>query len=395
MRAKTLLSYLSLALLLTLTAKAEFSGELGIESRLFLKQAQYAEQLNALQTSAFVEAEWSFTPSAHTQLSFVPFIRLDTRDQNRTHADIREAYWLYMADEWELLAGFNREFWGVTESRHLVNVINQIDAVESLDGEDYLGQLMFNLSLQKDYGRFSFYLMPLFRERTFSAAEGRLRAAAVVDKNSTKYQSNAKQWHPDFALRYAHYMGDWDLGLSYFDGTSRAPRLVINSSQTHLIAHYDQIKQLAVDLQYTDQQWLWKFEGLLREGQGHTFLASVIGLEYSWFQWLASNADLGFLIEHLYDGRDLEEAPRSHQDNDIFLGLRYSLNDFQDSALLLGLMRDLDDGSSSLRLEAERRLGSHLKLELEAQLFINSSANATSRAFQNDDFIVLRLAHHY
>ena len=395
MRAKAFIGCLYLSLLLSLPTQADFSGELGVEARWFPKDAQYAGQLNALQTSVFAEPEWNISPTENTRLSFIPFLRLGARDKDRTHADIREAYWLYIEDDWELLAGVNREFWGVVESRHLVNVINQIDAVENLDGEDYLGQLMLNITLQKAYGRFSFYLMPLFRERTFNGAEGRLRPALVVDNNTTRYQSRAERWHTDVALRYSHYVGDWDIGLSYFDGTSRAPRLVSNADHSRLIAYYDQIKQLAVDLQYTHQAWLWKFEGLAREGQGHRFLASVIGLEYSWFQLFDSHADLGFLIEHLYDGRDQKEAPSSFQDNDLFLGLRYSLNDIQDSAALVGLLRDLEDQSSSLRLEAERRIGSHLKLELEAQLFMNSNANPTSMAFQQDDFIVLRLSHHY
>ncbi len=33
-------------------------------------------------------------------------------------------------------------YWGVAESNHLVDIINQTDAVESFDGEEKLGQPM-------------------------------------------------------------------------------------------------------------------------------------------------------------------------------------------------------------------------------------------------------------
>ena len=43
--------------------------------------------------------------------------------------------------------GLRKVYWGVTESQHLVDVINQTEGVENLDGEDKLGQPMLNLAL--------------------------------------------------------------------------------------------------------------------------------------------------------------------------------------------------------------------------------------------------------
>ena len=42
--------------------------------------------------------------------------------------------------------GVRRVFWGVAESNHLVDVINQTDAIENPDQEDKLGQPMLNLA---------------------------------------------------------------------------------------------------------------------------------------------------------------------------------------------------------------------------------------------------------
>ena len=76
--------------------------------------------------------------------------------------------------------GIRKEFWGVTEFQHLVDVINQTDGVEDFDGEDKLGQQMVNLSLVNDWGIVDLFLLPGFRERTYAGEEGRLRGPLVV-----------------------------------------------------------------------------------------------------------------------------------------------------------------------------------------------------------------------
>ena len=284
---------------------------------------------------------------------------------------------------------------GVTESRHLVNVLNQVDQVENIDEEDYLGQPMINLTIQKDIGRFSFYALPYFRERTFAGNEGRLRSTIVVDEDDAEYESGAEEWHTDFAIRYSHYLGDWDVGASYFYGTGREPTLTLNDTATRLIPHYDIINQVGIDVQYTNDEWLWKFEGIVREGQGDTFAATVVGFEYTYFQFRNSDADFGILLEHLFDDRDDTGAPVTALENDVFIGARYTLNDIQDTMLLAGGIVDLEDESYSLRMEAERRIGDSVKVELEGQIFSNSRDSSLTAAFKDDDFIQLSISQYF
>ena len=378
----------------TAYADIEFSGYAGVEFRWFPHNPQFTDQLHGSQNSLIFEPEFLIERDDH-QLSFIPFARIDSRDDERTHVDIREAYWLYIKDDWELLIGANREFWGVTESRHLVNILNQIDQVENIDEEDYLGQPMINLTLQQEIGRFSFYVLPFFRERTFAGEDGRLRSPIVVDEDEAEYESGAEEWHTDFAFRYSHYIGDWDLGASYFHGTGREPTLILNDTATRLIPHYDIINQLGIDLQYTNEEWLWKFEGIIREGQGDTFAATVFGFEYTFFQFRDSDADFGILLEHLFDDRDESGVPATILENDIFLGARYTLNDIQDTSLLAGGIIDLEDESYSVRVEAERRIGDSTKVEIEGQLFTNSRNDSLTAAFKEDDFIQLSISQYF
>ena len=199
----------------------KFSGSVGAEARWFVDDPMFSGQLRGGQASVLFEPEWVFqSQDGRHQISIAPFLRLDGRDDERTHGDLREAYWRFVWSDWELLAGVNQVFWGVTESRHLVDVINQIDAVEDIDQEDKLGQPMILLALQKGWGRIEGFLLTGFRERTFPGSAGRLRTPLPVDTNAALYESSAEDRRIDLAVRYSHYFGDWDFGAHAFSGTT-------------------------------------------------------------------------------------------------------------------------------------------------------------------------------
>jgi hypothetical protein len=90
-----------------------------------------------------------------------PFHRHDQHDEKRTHSDIRELSWLKVFDDWELTVGISKVYWGVTETQHLVDIINQTDQVENIDSEDKLGQPMIRFSTERDWGVLDFFILPI------------------------------------------------------------------------------------------------------------------------------------------------------------------------------------------------------------------------------------------
>lgn len=376
-----------------------FSGSAGAELRTFPVGPAYAEQNDAtFSPSVSFEPEIVYEWNAgDDRLTVTPFARLDAHDGNRTHWDLREANWLHIGDRWDLVAGIGKVFWGVTESRHLVDIVNQTDLVENPDGEDKLGQPMVNLNFDRDWGALGLFLLPGFRERTFPDDEARLRGPLPIDGNNATYDSGAGARHVDFALRWSHVVGDWDIGLSHFRGSSREPRFVSGigaGGQPVLVPHYDQIDQTGLDLQLTTGAWLWKLEAMTRGGHGGRFQAVVGGSEYTFHQLGGGNADLGLLAEYLYDGRDAD-APPTLADDDVFIGARLTLNDPQDSTLLAGAVIDRSSGATALSLEAERRLGDSWKLELEARLFFAAPPDDVLFGVRDDDHATLRLTRYF
>ena len=392
----------ALALLLASTAAMadgaswDQAGNVEVQSRLFARDAFWPGQgSQAAQVSLAAKAELRWRNAAGDQrASIIPFLRRDSVDDERNLVDLQEAYWAWEGDSLELLAGVNTVFWGVTESVHLVDIVNQTDAAGDVDGEDKLGQPMVNLTWQQDWGLLSAYVMPYFRERNYPGVDGRLRTPLPVDSDRAVYESSRDENHVDVALRYSHYIGDIDVGLSVFSGTSREPRLIPADDAPVLLPHYDQIDQFGVDLQYTRDAWLWKLEAIARNGYSETFAAAVGGFEYTFYQVAQSGADIGVLLEYQYDGRN-ELEPFTTADNDVFAGFRLALNDTQDTSLLAGIAYDTVTGETFFNVEAERRIGDSISLEVRARAFSGAGPQDMTYAVVRDDYVQIQLAKYF
>ena len=366
------------------------SGYLAGELRAFFQAPQFPDQLDHVQPSLVLEPELQLrTEDRRHQFKVTPFVRVDAADRDRTHVDLREAFWRGIFGDSEVLVGANVVFWGVTESRHLVNIVNQTDFREDVDEEDKLGQPMVTIEWQRPWGRLSGLVLLGFRQRPFSGTDGRLRVPLPVDTHDALFPDGTRA--VDVAFRYSHFFGDVDVGVYAFHGTGREPAFRVDDAGTDLIPVYRTITQLGLDLQYTHEAWLWKLEAIGRAGEGATFGAFVGGVEYTRYQVFDSAADLGFLGEYLYDGRDVT-APPTAFDNDGFVGARLALNDTQDTALLAGAVVDLEDGTVAARVEAERRLTNRLTLELESRLFGHVDPGNLLQAFRNDSFVTIRVS---
>ena len=222
------------------TDNVSFSGSVEIEGTFFAEDPRFAGQDdNAVSTAVRSKLilDWDSTSfgADSASLTISPFVRFDPQDNERTHADLREAKLDLRFGETDVTIGNDFIFWGKTEVDQIVDIINQTDGVEGTDGEDKLGQPMIRLSRLVDIGEFSgeasvFYL-PYFRERTFLGEESRLRGAAVIEGDNPRYETGADEWTPSFAARLAGFYGDFDIGVSAFHGLSRDPAIESKSSR--------------------------------------------------------------------------------------------------------------------------------------------------------------------
>ncbi len=379
--------------LIPISAFSEWRGNITLEDRYFINPPLHSDQHdNYLSLSVEPEYYHEFS-KADLSLTFKPFYRIDQFDNERTHSDIRELFLFYPTQNWEWRAGINKVYWGVTESLHLVDTINQTDFVENIDGEDKLGQPMIQGTWILDDSTLDFFLLPGFRERTFPGIEGRIRGQLAVDTDKAIFESSDKEKHVDSAIRWSGTVFDaWDIGLHYINGTSRDPVLEVRvfDRTPSLVPVYYQMSQFGIDLQATLDAWLLKMELINRQTEPEDFTAFVGGFEYTLPNFENSDLELGLLLEYMHDSRD--EFGGSAFQNDVFIGSRWALNDVQSTTFILGGIFDLEHPTRSVRIEANRRIGQNWKITGEAQIFEHIDSREFQYGLRDDDFISLELA---
>ncbi len=377
-----------------------------------------------LNTSLAAEVELTQDFADNIRLTFHPFVRWDQQDDERTRAGVRELLLSTTGETWEFNAGLGTVFWGVTESHNPVDIINQTDSIEDPTGDEKLGQLMLNLKwFSDDYGEFEAFLLPQFEERTFVGENGRPSPGITVDPDLTTFESSDGNDHVGYALRWANSFDVWDLGLHYFDGTSRDPSLtpVVSNTGAVLAPRYSLLRQAGVDAQGLYGDLAVKAEVIHQTGDEiESHAEAVTGIEYTlvgflsplqeneklpedWctpdtrnpFKKLACNdrLDLGLVLEYLWDQRGTDSNQPFQ--NDLLAGFRFAFNDAASSDALFGIVQDLDEGATTLSLEASTRLFESYRLTILGQKFLNTTDDTVFNAFENESFIQLDFSYFF
>ncbi len=381
----------------------DFSGRVNVESRWFPQAGAFSGQ-GAHAIGFVVVPKLYLEDDKGRSFTLSPFFRYDNADPRRTHADLREAYFLLFGEigdgEWELRVGIDQVFWGVTESQHLVDIVNQVDLVEHPNGETKLGQPMVHVTYSSSWGVMEFFALPYHRVRTFPGESGRLRLPIVVEDKQAEYESEA---HLDFAGRYSQSFGAVDVGVSVFNGTSREPFLMPGADRSGapvLVQFYDQIRQFGLDAQLTVGSWLFKFEAIQRAGARNLlgmeedYVASVFGGEYTFYSVFGSAVDVSLLGEWNYDGRGRNATPsRSPNtlENDFFFATRLAFNDVQSTEIVASILGDVGRSTRALSVELDRRISDQVSLNIEAIHLLSIDKADIHYDTRRDSFVDLRL----
>ena len=390
--------------------RIEVTGRLSPETRLYPGTAAHPGQRShasglAAEVTAYIEDDEG------RSITVTPFYRYDAGDPDRTHADLREAYILLYGDvgddEWELRLGVDRVFWGVVESRSLVDIVNQTDLVENPNEKTKMGQPMVHVTWSGDWGALELFGLTWHRPRTFPGRHGRLRAGLVVDHKLTSYESTAEEWHLDLAGRYSGSFGPLDVGLSVFDGTSREPTLLPTpvGSEIVLAPHYEQIRQFGLDTQLTTGPWLLKLEAIHRAGaqnrrldryrkyEEEDYAAFIVGGEYTINALWDSDADLSLIAEWARDGRG-RWATHAFED-DILLAARLGLNDEPSTEFFVSVLDSLDYSTRVLSAEFKRRLSDSWSLHVESSAYLGVAREDVIDAVRRDSYIGVNLDYNF
>ena len=374
-------SPLMICILFSQLIVGEIIGELSFDNRYFFNAGLQQQKKNHTSFSFSPEI---FKDDSNKIFHFKVKLRKDSEDSGRDLNDIQELYLINILEDKEIKFGVSKEFWGVTETSHRVDIINQTDFTEGFDGEEKLGQPMIKISLERQWGLLDIYTLLGFRERNFSGNKGRLRLPLSINEKGPLYSSSSKNKRADFAIRWSNYYDDFDIAISHFSGTSREPRFLPSANKINeLVPIYEVIDQTGLEIQYLLDSLAVKGEVISRSGQGERFSAATYGFEYTQVGVLQTRIDLGWVVEFNHDDR-LEGSP-------FVFGTRFSFNDIYDSQILSGFIVNDKSKELGFLLEASRRIGECCMLSLEGIYFDDTDEDNGQKklfqAFKDDDFL--------
>lgn len=366
--------------------------QLAAEQRWFAQRGQ--QQAARLHHRLSYRALWSYeNTTRQQQFNVEPIVSWHQHDNDSHLFDLQQANWRYFADGWQLTAGVDTVFWGVTESRQLVNVINQTDVTANIEQDAKLGQPLIQLRRSGSAGNLDVFVMPYFRERKFPSMAGRLGPPLPVNHDVAWYQSSDGKHNLDIALRYSQRFSGVDLGLSFFSGTNREPTFNVLPS-AELQPLYWQMEHYGLDIQWVKADWLWKFESIYRRSNPAEYVAATAGFEYTHIGLWQQVWDLGWIAEYQYDSRG--QAASLPGQNDLFVGWRLVLNDIAGTEFLLGVLQDLDhQNSRTIKLEGTLRLTDSLRLSIHGWVFSSQQPLDPIYLLRRDDYLALLLDYYF
>lgn len=360
-----------------------FDGFVGTSYRYYPESGMYSGQIGDSHWDLIFSPKIILSTEENYSFVFEGFSRMENLETYRNHSDVRQFYLLKTHGNYDFTVGIIKEFWGVAESKNIVNIVNQVDFSEGIDEKERLGQLAMALTRITNFGSLGIYWFPEFEARDYPDKFARFQFPKSIDSSVSSFDVNNRKGR-EFAIRYSGSFNELDIGLHTFFGINREPIFVENEDSSSLIAHYPDAEQFGLDLQYTRDAWLLKLEMIINNNHYEDYNALVSGFEYTFFQLFKSSHDLGIVFEYLFSEKDKYfQDPLS---DDVFYGIRYAFNGLSSATFLAGVVEDLDTGGKQAKLEFSSRLNNQIQLKLDS-VFISDDDELYP--FRNDSFLEL------
>jgi len=408
------------------TAHAEWTGRLALMYEYFPDVGIDARPLVRDLTLAFDPEYYGEWDGGDVSVVFHPHIRLTDPQSDEMHLDFREAYWMRRGEAWDLRIGFIQESWGVVESKRVGDPINQKEQVQPVPlGREKLGQPAFHFTWYPKRGKLDLYYLPVHRRLRYPTKDTRPTVGLDIKNNWQDYEADWEEWAPSFAARYSRNFGNIDLALWTYAGTGRQPLPVpalpvpglgelrlpgltalggggnipvealdlADRFGFKVIPFYQQVWESGVELQYTGQKHIWKYEAKYRWGTEESSFATSAGWEWTKYGLFGSKADVRVLAEYHFEHR--EKGSFAFFNNDLFAAARLAFNDAKDTNILLGSYYDVEIGTTMAVFTFQRSIRSDLVFKLNGRYLIELPKETPVRFSENVTGIGAELAYYF
>jgi len=397
----------------SLFGEVAVKGHVGLEGQWYRQLPESKHQSNVRAFEAleigYEHGAWQLQASLYAQQDYSDFS--GSADNDRTFVRLEELYATYESDDSRFFAGRNIRFWGALEVRNIVDVFNPIDLRSDIFNTDKMGAWNLAYTYYSDASEFSIMLKPYEDNQKMAAYPYAYYVFPPFVTYNDSLESESSRYRPSIYVSYVTSF-DWEYPLDsavifengydsqrYF--LSDAPlggRAVTVTEHAYLVNKLMTYNTMVVDAT------LLKLEALYVDVVEDTLISDYyhlgLGVEYT-VTFDAFSGDLGLIGEYYRYGTfdddkfsDLELYETFQ--NDLFLGVRYTFNDIDDSTLIGGVIRDLDYNEKVYYVEYESRLGDAIKLNLDYRYIDPSAQYQTAYALlKTHERLGLKLSYYF
>jgi len=326
------------------------------------------------------DASSDFLGSNNTDLT--PVIQ----DYYRTYSEVKEAYLLYAADDFDLRLGQQQIIWGKTDGLRLLDIVNPLDMREFLL-DDFLDSRMGVVAARMNFysylgGReheFEFLVIPDAQVAKFAPQGSRWASSIPTPPNVIPViqQSNVPNWSPkntEYGIAWRANVDGWDLSLNWFYGWKDTPVLdkKITNGTLFVTPTYKQMHTFGGSFSNAFGAYVLRGELAVNINEGINTISSIretntwnaaVGLDYNQNNWRISPQ---IFIRHLrgWDNAMLEDQ------NSGFVSLMVS-TDYMNDKLKPEtiILLNWADGSWMLRPKVSYEFSDQITAKLGLDMF--------------------------
>ena len=377
----------------------QINSEIGLEIKEFHKNEAYSNQQNTY--SSFIKSEIFFDFKNDLEFLMEPYLRYDRYDKNRSLFDFKENNLTYYYNDIQLKAGISEVFWGITESKNLVDIINPKDVTDG-DQKAKLGQTMLAFSnYSEKFGILDFYYLPFFKNSSQIGEEGRLRLSKPIENYNIIYEGGAGSKVPSWALKWEHSFRLLDFSLQGFRGNSRESSTIgkLENLQLKYFQGYERISQIGTYFQVISGPIIYKLEAIKRNGQKNAknirenFFSYTLGLEHLINNLFENKWDLTSFIEYHNDDRNGDSTDILQ--NDLFLATRLNFNNIDGTEFLTSITLDTDGGGNTSTVELSSRITDNIRVTGSYNSYWSANETDILYSFRRDNYFSINIINYF
>lgn len=376
----------------------DISGSTHIENESFLtqKSLKHDQTLTAKQNLeiTYEKGDVKFFSKIYAQ-GDVDDTRTQEDKTQRSFARVDEFYYSreFQDGTKKVLIGKKIHHWGALEAKNITDVFNPLDFRNSSSSKDKLGVWNSQFSHFTDNGEFSLIVKHHEQDQKISARPYSYYFLPNTVSLDETLQTQEKRHYPTTYLSYSAST-EWETALDYafiishgYDSqkyyTIKSTTPTVVQANAYLVNKFLSYNTLVVGATLIKAEIA--LTDVIDDSVVSDYLHLGLGFEHEILSFLSKEGKLGVIGEYYYydvfnksklSDLDLYEVYQ----NDIFLGLRYTFNDADDSSLLVGTVIDTEYDEAAYSMKYETRLKHGLKIEIEYQYLEPSTTTSTAYA---------------